>query len=170
MLPGPSGAIAQAKHPRPAQRLTLLVVFMQKAAASACTAWGLGVPCEALLSPCPFMRCHKPDVRIPPLGSSGRDAPASTAWVRDHALEAARQAMQHTLQGLQGCDVARMTLRLRYATNAEALWYLRPDLQALVAQHCGASVAAERVGALAPLFQPLLPRGPQPCSIPRRKL
>ncbi|GAA4420788.1 hypothetical protein [Acidovorax lacteus] len=115
------------------------------------------------------MRCHKPDLRATPLSQSGRDAPASTAWVRDNALEVARQAMLHTLQGLEGCDVARMGLRLRYATGAEALWYLRTDLRALLVQHASEYEADEKLACLPTLFQTLLSGSPQPCRVPRRR-
>lgn len=115
------------------------------------------------------MRCHKPDLRTTPPAQSGRDAPASTAWVRDNALEVARNAMLQCLRGLNGCDVARMGLRLRYAAGAEALWYLRTDLRELLVGHIGEAGADDRLACLPVLFQTLLPRAPQPCRMPRRR-
>ena len=74
------------------------------------------------------MRWNKPNLRNNLQGLLGRDKPSSTAWVRDQGLEEVRRAMLHSLKGLTGCEVARMNMRLRYAADIEALWYLRSDL------------------------------------------
>lgn len=105
------------------------------------------------------MRWNKPTVRGSSLhGLIGRDAPASTAWVRDQQLEEVRRAMIRSLSGFSGCEVARMNIRLRYAGDIEALWYLRSDLRSTLAPLQGEPVAKNVIDEVTLLFQGLLPR------------
>lgn len=91
-------------------------------------------------------------------GLLGRDAPTSTSWVRNHGLEEVRYAMIQCLVGLGGSEVARMNMRLRYASDIEALWYLRMDLHAMLAMPLrGEAVANATLTQLTPLFQGQLP-------------
>ena len=87
------------------------------------------------------MRWNKPNLRNSLHGLLGRDAPASTSWVRNHGLEEVRYAMIQCLVGLGGSEVARMNMRLRYASDIEALWYLRMDLRAMLVPLRGEAVA-----------------------------
>ena len=105
------------------------------------------------------MRWNKPYVRGSSLhGLLGRDAPASTAWVRDQQLEEVRRAMISSLAGFSGCEVARMNIRLRYAGDIESLWYLRTDLQSTLAPLQGEPCAKNVIDEVTLLFQGLLPR------------
>ncbi len=105
------------------------------------------------------MRWNKPYVRGSSLhGLIGRDAPASTAWVRDQQLEEVRRAMIGSLSGFSGCEVARMNIRLRYAGDIEALWYLRTDLQSTLVPLQGEPSAKNVIAQVTLLFQGLLPR------------
>jgi hypothetical protein len=104
------------------------------------------------------MRWSKPNLRSSLHGLLGRDAPASTAWVRNQGLEDVRQAMIASLAGLSGSDVARMHMRLRYAGDIEALWYLRSDLRTTLLPLRGERVADATLSRLTLLFQGLLPR------------
>ena len=105
-----------------------------------------------------FMRWTKPNLRSSLHGLLGRDAPASTSWVRNQGLEEVRQAMIECLVGLSGSDVARMNMRLRYASDIEALWYLRSDLRTLLVPLRGEALAHATLAQLTPLFQGQLPR------------
>lgn len=105
-----------------------------------------------------FMRWTKPNLRSSLHGLLGRDAPASTAWVRNQGLEEVRYAMIECLAGLSGSDVARMNMRLRYASDIEALWYLRSDLRTLLVPLRGEALAHATLAQLTPLFQGQLPR------------
>lgn len=105
-----------------------------------------------------FMRWNKPNLRNSLHGLLGRDAPASTSWVRNHGLEEVRCAMIQCLVGLGGSEVARMNMRLRYASDIEALWYLRMDLRAMLVPLRGEAVANATLTQLTPLFQGQLPR------------
>ncbi|ART48226.1 hypothetical protein [Acidovorax carolinensis] len=104
------------------------------------------------------MRWNKPNLRNSLHGLLGRDAPASTSWVRNHGLEEVRHAMIECLVGLSGSDVARMNMRLRYASDIEALWYLRSDLRTLLVPLRGEALAHATLTQLTPLFQGQLPR------------
>lgn len=81
------------------------------------------------------MRWNKPNLRNSLHGLLGRDAPASTSWVRNHGLE-----------------------EVRYASDIEALWYLRMDLRAMLVPLRGEAVANATLTQLTPLFQGQLPR------------
>ena len=104
------------------------------------------------------MRWNKPNLRNSLHGLLGRDAPASTSWVRNHGLEEVRYAMIQCLVGLGGSEVARMNMRLRSASDIEALWYLRMDLRAMLVPLRGEAVANATLTQLTPLFQGQLPR------------
>lgn len=104
------------------------------------------------------MRWNKPNLRSSLHGLLGRDAPASTAWVRNQDLEDIRYAMIQCLAGLSGSDVARMNMRLRYAGDIEALWYLRSDLLAVLTPLRGEALAHATLAQLTLLFQGQLPR------------
>lgn len=103
------------------------------------------------------MRWNKPNIRNNLHDLLGRDKPSSTAWVRDQGLEAVRQAMLQNLTGLSGCEVARMNMRLRYAGDIEALWYLRTDLFNTLLLYRGQAVAQTLMDRLTPLFHGLFP-------------
>jgi hypothetical protein len=92
--------------------------------------------------------------------------PSSTAWVRDHGLEEVRKAMLESLVGLAGSDVARMSMRLRYAGDIEALWYLRSDLLSTLAPLRGEAGARSVVDRITRLFHGRLPSMPRPAPAP----
>ena len=119
------------------------------------------------------MRWNKPNLRNNLQGLLGRDKPSSTAWVRDQGLEEMRRAMLHSLMGLTGCEVARMNMRLRYAGDIEALWYLRSDLLDTLTQLRGETSAQTVLDRITPMFQGQLPlslRVPQMPHTPRAHL
>ena len=112
------------------------------------------------------MRWNKPNLRNTPHDPLGRDMPSSTAWVRDQGLEDVRKAMLASLAGLAGSEVARMSMRLRYAGDIEALWYLRADLLSTLRQMLGDASAREMMDQLTQLFQGQLPSVPRPATAP----
>lgn len=119
------------------------------------------------------MRWNKPNLRSSLHGLLGRDAPASTAWVRNQDLEDIRYAMIQSLAGLSGGDVARMNMRLRYAGDIEALWYLRSDLLDTLTLLRGEAIAQTVLDRITPMFQGQLPlslRVPQMPHAPRAHL
>jgi hypothetical protein len=104
------------------------------------------------------MRWNKPNIRNNLHDLLGRDKPSSTAWVRDQGLEDIRRAMLQGLAGVSGCEVARMSMRLRYAGDIEALWYLRTDLFNTLIPLRGETDAQRVLDHVTPLFQGQLPR------------
>ncbi|PJI97951.1 hypothetical protein CLU85_2752 [Acidovorax sp. 69] len=112
------------------------------------------------------MRWNKPNLRNNLHDLLGRDKPSSTAWVRDQGLEDVRRAMLQGLMGLTGCEVARMSMRLRYAGDIEALWYLRTDLFATLLSLRGQAVAQTVLDQVTLLFQGQLPRSLRAPQIP----
>ena len=119
------------------------------------------------------MRWNKPNLRNSLHGLLGRDAPASTSWVRNHGLEEVRYAMIQCLVGLGGSEVARMNMRLRYAGDIEALWYLRSDLLDTLTLLRGEAIAQTVLDRITPMFQGQLPlslRVPQMPHAPRAHL
>lgn len=117
-----------------------------------------------------FMRWTRPPVRNHLHDLPGRDKPSSTAWVRDHGLEEVRRAMLQSLAGVSGCEVARMNMRLRYASDIEALWYLRTDLFHTLLPLRGESGARDVIDQVTPLFQGQLPRALRPALPPQAHL
>lgn len=119
------------------------------------------------------MRWNKPNLRNNLHDLLGRDKPSSTAWVRDQGLEEVRRAMLQSLMGLTGCEVARMNMRLRYAGDIEALWYLRSDLLDTLTLLRGETIAQTVLDQVTPMFQGQLPlslRVPQMPNAPRAHL
>ena len=119
------------------------------------------------------MRWNKPNLRNNLQVLLGRDKPSSTAWVRDQVLEEVRRAMLHSLKGLTGCEVARMNMRLRYAGDIEALWYLRSDLLDTLTLLRGKAIAQTVLDRITPMFQGQLPlslRVPQMPHVPHAHL
>ncbi|CAN7357163.1 hypothetical protein [Acidovorax sp. Leaf78] len=112
------------------------------------------------------MRFNKPNLRNNLHDLLGRDKPSSTAWVRDQGLEDVRRAMLQSLMGTTGCEVARMSMRLRYAADIEALWYLRIDLFKTLLLLRGDISAQRTIDELTILFQGQLPRSPRPPQAP----
>ena len=110
------------------------------------------------------MRWNKPNVCTPIDDPLGRDKPASTAWVRHQGLERIRQAMLTSLAGDTGCEVARMNIRLRYAADIEALWYLRTDLFSTLVPLRGEHGARGVIDQVTQLFQGQLPRALRPAQ------
>lgn len=92
--------------------------------------------------------------------------PSSTAWVRNQGLEEVRRAMLDSLAGLTGSEVARMSMRLRYAGDIEALWYLRADLQTTLQPLRGEAGARELLHRLTLMFHGQLPSVPRPAAAP----
>ncbi len=84
--------------------------------------------------------------------SSPRTDDAATM---DHVREA-MLAMTGDDHGERAAGLAR---RIRYATDLQALWFMRGELMQLLARHHGEAAAREKVDELSALFTDLLPSG-----------
>lgn len=101
------------------------------------------------------MRWFKPSLRNSIYGLLGHGQP--TESVLDCRMEDIRESMLELL----GDDGARhhpqITRRIRYATDIQALWYLRGDLMAVLADVHGEAQARRQVRSVTDMFRGLLP-------------
>jgi hypothetical protein len=115
------------------------------------------------------MRWFKPKLRnslyaIFSVGSPG------DASVVDEAVT--MEQIRETMLALATLDSdirsAAVVRRIRYASDLEALWFIRGELMALLARTHGEAVALEKLEGLSSMFSDLLPRGlrsrPSPLS------
>ena len=103
------------------------------------------------------MRWLKP-VRNSIYGLLGH-APQPTDSVLEDGTEDIREAMLGLL-GDQGPKAfPAVTRRIRYASDLQALWYLRGDLMGALATLYGESKAREKMQSVTHMFQGLLPGG-----------
>ena len=56
-------------------------------------------------------------------------------------------------------ESAPLLRRIRYATDPQALWFMRSELMALLAHQDGEAVARTKLEMLSDMFRDLLPRG-----------
>ena len=81
-----------------------------------------------------------------------------------HAADAAtmdqiREAMLALAGDDPGERAAGLVRRIRYATDLQALWFMRGEIMQLLARNHGEAVAREKVDELSSLFADLLPSG-----------
>ncbi|MBC5783535.1 hypothetical protein H8N03_11315 [Ramlibacter sp. USB13] len=81
-----------------------------------------------------------------------------------HAEDAAsmdqiREAMLALVSEDPGERAAGLARRIRYATDLQALWFMRGEVMQLLARDQGEAVAREKVDELSSLFSDLLPSG-----------
>ena len=56
-------------------------------------------------------------------------------------------------------ESAPLLRRIRYATDPQALWFMRSELMALLAHQDGEAIARTKLEVLSDMFRDLLPRG-----------
>ena len=104
------------------------------------------------------MRWIKPNLRSSLYALLGA-APAPTESRLEDATEEIRDAMLSAL-GPDGPVRLPATVRkIRYAGDIQALWYLRGELMAGLADTQGGSLAGQQILKLSHMFQGLLPAG-----------
>jgi hypothetical protein len=96
-------------------------------------------------------------------GSAPAPAPAGEV-----SLDDIRQTMSE-LAGQDTSDrAAKLKRRIRYASDVEALWFMRGELMGLLARSRGEAAALEEIDRLSDMFSELLPTGlrsrPSPLS------
>lgn len=74
-------------------------------------------------------------------------------------IEDIRQNMLDLASGDGGERSLRLSRRIRYASDLEALWFMRGELMAQLARTHGEAVAFEKVEELSSMFTDLLPAG-----------
>lgn len=100
--------------------------------------------------------------------STAATPPAEDPATMDQIREA-MLAMAALDAGERGAGVSR---RIRYATDLQALWFMRGELMQLLARDHGEVAAREKVDELSAMFIHLLPSGlrsrPSPLNLPYR--
>lgn len=103
------------------------------------------------------MRWLKPTVQSI-YGLLGNSRPASESVLED-GTEDIRELMLGTLGNDGAKRFPHITRRIRYANDIQALWYLRGDLMAAMADVYGEKVARHKMASISTQFQGLLPGG-----------
>jgi hypothetical protein len=102
------------------------------------------------------MRRFKPNLRSL-FGLLGQDAPPSDSHLE--SIEDIREAMLALLGDDASRQFPQVTRRVRYASDVQALWYLRGDLMAALASRRGEAEARRQIDAITDMFSGLLPDG-----------
>lgn len=104
------------------------------------------------------MSWFKPNLRNSLYGLLG-NPPAPTESVLENGVEDIRESMLDVL-GKDGPKLyPHITRRIRYASDVQALWYLRGDLMGALAAMHGEVAAREKLASITAQFQGLLPGG-----------
>ena len=113
------------------------------------------------------MRWLKPGIRNSIYGLLGHP-PQPTDSVLENGAEDIREAMLDLMGDAGARQFPHVTRRIRYASDIQALWYLRGDLMATLASLYGEATARQKIQSVTQMFQGLLPGGlasrPSPLS------
>jgi hypothetical protein len=97
-----------------------------------------------------------PKIKSSIYGLLGNPVPPS-----DSLMESSTDDIREEMLALLGDDAPKkfpaLTRRIRYATDIQALWYLRGDLMAALATMRGERAAREKIVELTQMFKGLLP-------------
>lgn len=104
------------------------------------------------------MRWLKPNLRSSIYGLLGNPVTPSESML-ESGTEDIRESMLLVLGEAGPKHFAQVTRRVRYASDIQALWYLRGDLMAALAAMYGEMTAREKIAAITAQFQGLLPNG-----------
>jgi hypothetical protein len=105
------------------------------------------------------MRWLKPSLRSSIYGLLGNAAAAPSESVLENGTEDIREAMLALLGDSGSRQYPQVMRRIRYASDIQALWYLRGDLMAALAALHGEAEARRRVQGITDMFRGLLPSG-----------
>ena len=104
------------------------------------------------------MRWLKPNLRSSIYGLLGNPVQPSDS-ILETSTDDIREAMLNVLGEGGQKSFPHVARRIRYASDLQALWYLRGDLMAALAALHSESVAREKVGTISDQFRGLLPSG-----------
>jgi hypothetical protein len=102
------------------------------------------------------MRWLKPNLRSSIYGLLGNPVAPSES-ILEAGMEDIRESMLALLGDAGFKQFPQVTRRIRYASDIQALWYLRGDLMAAVAAIHGELAARQRIASVTSMFQGLLP-------------
>ena len=104
------------------------------------------------------MRWFKPNLRSSIYGLLGNPVAPSESML-ESGTEDIRDTMLVVLGDEGPKHFPQITRRIRYASDVQALWYLRGDLMAALAAMHGEVVAREKVASVTAQFRGLVPNG-----------
>lgn len=104
------------------------------------------------------MRWLKPNIRSSLYGLLG-NRPAPSDSVLENGTEDIRELMLTVLGEAGSRQFPQITRRIRYASDIQALWYLRGDLMGALASMHGEAAARKKIASVTAQFQGLLPAG-----------
>jgi hypothetical protein len=90
------------------------------------------------------------------LSTMGADPPRGEGH---HNIEDIRQNMLELVAEDGGERSMRLSRRIRYASDLQALWFMRGEIMGLLARLYGEAAAREKVEQLSSMFADLLPPG-----------
>lgn len=79
--------------------------------------------------------------------------------VREDRTEAVRQLMIHELEQSNELKFPKIVRRVRYAVDAQGLWYTRGEVMTALAAMHGETIARQKLQGITQKFKGLLPRG-----------
>lgn len=88
------------------------------------------------------------------LGSS-----AITPALRENRIECIRQLMIDELGEFGDSHFPKIVRRVRYAMDAEALWFIRSEVMTVLGAMHGETIAQEKINHISEQFKGLLPKG-----------
>ena len=104
------------------------------------------------------MRWLKPNLRRSIYGLLGNPVAPSES-ILENGTEDIREAMLAVLGESGPKQFPQITRRIRYASDIQALWYLRGDLMGALAAVHGELAAREKIAPITNQFRGLLPNG-----------
>jgi len=105
------------------------------------------------------MRWIKPSLRSSVYSLLGGQPEPASESVLENRTEDIRQAMLDAIGETGVKRFPQISRRIRFASDVQALWYLRGDLMAALAAMQGEATARERINSLTSMFRGLLPGG-----------
>jgi hypothetical protein len=114
------------------------------------------------------MRWFKPNLRSSLYAIFGAGNPRAPRRAAEIDIEDIRDSMLALMTEVGGDRFAYVRRRIRYAIDVQALWFLRGDLMAVLANKYGEAQAREKLAPVSAMFQDGLPQGlrsrPSPLS------
>lgn len=82
----------------------------------------------------------------------------TSAW-RENCIEHIRQLMLDELGEHGDAHFPKIVRRVRYAIDAEALWFMRSEVMTVLGAMHGETIAQEKIKRISEQFKGLLPKG-----------
>jgi hypothetical protein len=115
------------------------------------------------------MRWIKPNLRSSFYALLARVHPSEPqTTVLQYSVDGIRESMLALIGDIPDTSFRHVGRRVRYAVDVQALWYLRGDVMAVLADRHGEAEALELIETLTEMFEEFLPNGlrsrPSPLS------